>query len=396
MMPGNEARERPAAGSRRRDIHLVSLAAVPWRFALAGRTRKLAEAWAVSGVPATFVQVPSLRTGLERCIAGACRRGPSGAVLRPWPVCPSRWWPHMRASHLRRLIRRRALELRRRLDACVAWDDAVAIVVSPVWAEWLQALPFRRVIYDCIDDPSIHVRGPHLAGMFGAWEGALIARADGAVVTAETLASSIRARRPDVPIAVIRNGVDPEFFCTRAARSARPPDVPPPSRRIVGFVGALYEWIDWDLIDQATRALPDTAFVFVGPEDGRGQARRFAAARNVAFLGRRPYDRIPAYMQAFDVCWVPFRRDPVGLSANPVKIYEYLALGKPVVSTPVADVDSFGACIRVGRTPGEIVAHIRAALEDAHASAEARRSFARANSWRARAEAYADFAASLG
>ncbi|HAK95370.1 MAG TPA: hypothetical protein DCM87_10290 [Planctomycetes bacterium] len=396
MMPRSEARTRPAARSPRRDIRFVSLAAVPWRFALAGRTRALTEAWAASGVPAAFVQVPSLRTGIERLIAGACRRGPGVAVLRPWPVCPSRWWARMRPAHLLRLTRNRARELRRRLDACGAWDGAVAIVVSPVWAEWLAALPFRRVIYDCIDDPSVHVPCPRLAGLFAAWEQALIARADGAVVTAETLASSIRARRPDLPIAVIRNGVDPDFFRAHAARSPRPADMPPPSRRIVGFVGALYEWIDWDLIEYAARALPELEFVFVGPDDGRGQARRFASARNVRFLGRRAHDRVPAYVQAFDVCWVPFRGDRVGLAANPVKIYEYLALGKPVVSTPVADVDSFGAHIRVGLTPAEVVEHIRVALEETQAPAEARRSFARAGSWRARAQAYAEFAAALG
>jgi hypothetical protein len=81
--------------------------------------------------------------------------------------------------------------------------------------------------------------------------------------------------------------------------------------------------------------------------------------------------------------------------ANPVKIYEYLALGKPVVSTPVADTDSFAEHVRVGRDAGEIAGHLRAAVGEADGQGAERVRFARANSWDARAAEYVSFVAAL-
>ena len=153
--------------------------------------------------------------------------------------------------------------------------------------------------------------------------------------------------------------------------------------------------IDWDMIEGVARRLADVSFVFVGPDDGRGEVGRLAALPNVRLLGPRPYDQVPAYVQAFDACWVPFRQDRVGRAANPVKLYEYLAVGKPVVSTPVADVESFEGLVRVGRTPEEFAARLREVLANPETDAAQRIAFAARNSWRERASAYVSFAAAL-
>ncbi|MGQ9862803.1 MAG: hypothetical protein ACUVSD_12445, partial [Thiobacillaceae bacterium] len=94
-------------------------------------------------------------------------------------------------------------------------------------------------------------------------------------------------------------------------------------------------------------------------------------------------------------CWVPFCQDRVGLSANPVKVYEYLALGKPVVSTPVADVEAFEGLVEVGRTPDEVAECLRRAIRHPPGDAEVRSAFATRNSWATRAAAYAAFADEL-
>ncbi len=374
-------------------LHPVWLAAVTWDFALVGRTRMLTEAWRRLGVTTTFVQVPSLRTGLQRALAaGRGRQAPY--VVRPWPVCPARWWPYLGERRLRAMMRARAVGLRRQLDRVLDWDRAVGVVISPVWVPWLEELPFGTVIYDCIDDVSVHAPLPVLRELYAAWEQELICRADGVVVTAGVLARSVRQVRPDVPIAVIRNGVNDAWFRSRAAALPRPADVPA-GKPIVGFLGALYNWIDWALVQRVVRLLDDVRFVFVGPDDGCGEIIRLSALPNVRMLGRRPYDQVPAYMRAFDVCWVPFCQDRVGLSANPVKMYEYLALGKPVVSTPVADVESFEGLVEVGRTPDEVAECLRRALRHPPTDAEARSAFATRNSWATRATAYASFAAGL-
>ena len=372
----------------------VTLAAVTWDFALVGRTRMLTEAWLKLHAAPVFVQVPSLRTAVEKALA-PFRPAPSATVVRPWPIRPIRWWDPHNESGLRRLIRRKAANLRRRLDHIIDFSRSTAIVVSPVWSPWLEELPFAHVVYDCIDEVTVHIPRPDLTPLYQKWEYELIARAAGAVTTAETLSEGLRSRNARLPITVIRNGVDADHFERVARANGRPKDLPVSNRPIIGFVGALYNWIDWRLIADVARALPDYDFVFVGPHDGRGALNLLDGAQNVRFLGPRPYARVPAYMAAFDVAWVPFDQSRVSRAANPVKIYEYLAVGKPVVTTPVADTNLFGTLVRVGRTPEEIVECLRAALAERDVKIDERKEFARANSWNARAAEYLSFITSL-
>jgi len=164
---------------------------------------------------------------------------------------------------------------------------------------------------------------------------------------------------------------------------------------VVGFVGALAHWLDWPLIEQVVAAVPDAHFVFVGPGDNEGRLASLRALPNATVLGWRPYEQVPAYVQAFTACWVPFAQSAVGRSANPVKVYEYLSLGKPVVTTPVADADGFGGVVPVARDADEMVARLQAALAAPLEGADARRAYADRNTWAARAEAYRKFAESL-
>lgn len=391
--------EPTRAPSTIREAHgisnLVWMAAVTWEFALVGRTRMLTEAWLRANQPTTFVQVPSWRTALQR-LSGIFRRADAAPVVRPWPARPCRWWNPAEEDRLRRTMRRRAAELRRQLDRLIDLSDATAIVVSPVWTPWLEELPFRQVVYDCIDDVAVHVPRPKLAPLYERWEQELVQRAAGAVVTARPLLEALRKRRPGLRIELIRNGVDVDRFQTGARSLPRPRDLPAGERPIVGFVGALYDWIDWKLIAAVASALPEYDFVFVGPHDRRSSTGKLAKVANVTFTGPRPYEQVPAYVQAFDICWVPFDRSNVSRAANPVKIYEYLSLGKPVVSTPVADTQSFGGQVVVGRGPDEIVARLRAARgESDDRAAAARVRFAQENSWDIRAAQYVSFVASL-
>lgn len=368
----------------------VSLAAVTWHFPLVGRTRMLNEAWAAAGRNPVFVQIPSYRTALER-LRNAPMHDGAVAIVRPWPTWPARGWLRIGERRLRRAIRSRAAELRRQLDRIVEWERAAALVVSPVWTPWLSELPFGRVVYDCIDDVAVQTPRVELASLYRGWEAELIERADAAVVSAEVLGEGIRGRRGDMPMATIRNGVDVERFERAAAALPRPADLPAGERPIVGFVGALYEWIDWRLIGEVARAMPRADFVFVGPHDGRPDAAALADRPNVTFLGARPYGQVPAYMAAFDVCWVPFDTGAISRAANPVKIYEYLALGKPVVSTPVADTEAFEGLVEVGRDADQVISLLNAALTQATDLARERVEFARRNSWAERGHAYMDF-----
>lgn len=371
---------------------MVSLSAVTWGFPLVGRTRMLTEAWLAAGVPTTFVQAPSYRTAAERLLG---RHDDPGIVVRPWPAWPSMVWMRLSGKRLHDSIRSRARALRRQLDRRIDWSSAVAMVVSPVWAPWLDELPFARVVYDCIDDLGVHVPRPGLDSLYRRWESDLIARANAAAVTARALGQGLLARRPGLPVRVIRNGVDVDSFLRRAALP-RPDDLPR-GRPIVGFVGALYSWMNWGLVERAARALPHADFVLVGPWDAGAPIDRLRRIPNLHLPGQRAYRDVPRYIAAFDACWVPFDASRVSMLANPVKIYEYLALGKPVVTTPVADVESFDGLVGVARDDSDMIRLLALALAEPPAAGAriARERFARDNAWVVRGEEYVQFARSL-
>ncbi len=397
MSNSNFVDTSPPGAGRRDALTLVSLAAVTWGFKLVGRTRMLTEAWRADGQPTVFVQVPSLRTAVERVLR-PLRLVQSAApvpIVRPWPIRPARLWSRLGADGVRRAVRPRARALRQQLARLIDFDRAVALVVSPVWTPWLDELPFATVVYDCIDELAVHVTRPDLAGMYRQWEDELLERADGAAVVAEGLGADLRQRRASLPVRVIRNGVDAGRFRELAGQCPRPVDVPARGRPIVGFIGALYEWIDWELIAATADSCPECDFVFVGPHDGRGDVERLTRRPNVTMLGPRAYEQVPAYVAAFDVCWVPFKQNDVAAAANPVKIYEYLALGRPVVTTPVADVDSFGSLIAVARSAEEMASALRGALMAPTDLAADRVRFAEENTWASRSREYVEFVGSL-
>ncbi len=407
--PDNPLAAATSAGSAPASMQLVSLAAVPWAFQLVGRTRMLTEAWARMGLATTFVEPPhSYRSLLKEWLGGApyasSVASPKSAiqnpkseisVLRPGPPrWPTRFWPRIGEARLRKAMRARARSLRRSLDKRLSFTDVTAIVVTPMWLPWLDELPFKRIIYDCIDDLAVHAPDPALHRIYKQWERELIDRCDGAVATACVLRDAIRQARPDLPIALIRNGVDADRFRASASSALRPADLPDGGRKIIGFVGALFEhedWIDFHLIHRAVRSLPDFDFVFVGPHTGGADIAALRAAPNVRLLGRRPYDQVPAYVASFDACWVPFKSSRIVLAANPVKNYEYLALGKPVVATPFADPESVEGLVRIGESAEEIIELIRAAASTPCSDAAARIEFAHRNSWRQRAADFAEF-----
>ncbi len=394
---GQRASRPRALAPSRLGAELVSLAAVTWDFPLVGRTRMLGEAWEASGRHSTFVQIPSLRTAIQRLglpeRSAAYGEGPRPAVIRPWPSYPASLWTRLPQHHLERSIARSAARLRAQLDPLIDWRRSVAIAVTPAWLPWLTALPFARIIYDCIDNLTVMTPRPSLLPLHREWERRLIERADAVVCSATPLADRIRADHRDVPLRVIRNGVD--VAAMRAGALTQPAPALPRLRSEsprVGFVGALYEWIDWELIRAVAESRPELEFLFIGPMGETGLPAWTRHLANVHFLGPCPYWQVPAYLREFDACWVPFAAGEISRDANPIKIYEYLSLGKPVVSTPVADPQAYGDFVGFATTPADVASALDEALIDSEEAREARLDFARSNDWGERAREYTDFA----
>jgi glycosyltransferase involved in cell wall biosynthesis len=160
---------------------------------------------------------------------------------------------------------------------------------------------------------------------------------------------------------------------------------------VIGYVGAVSEHLDRRLVTAAARLRPDWSWVFVGPCSAPlGELRRLP---NVRFLGPQPHVELARFIRGFDVCIIPYKLSPYTATVVPTKLNEYLAVGKPVVSTDLPAVRDLKrghdfVLISEGR-PECFLDAIEEALRlpvDG-AAVERRRAVAAASDWRARAEA---------
>jgi glycosyltransferase involved in cell wall biosynthesis len=212
-------------------------------------------------------------------------------------------------------------------------------------------------------------------------EDAAIRDADVVFAVAGSVYERLAASRQGV--VRLPNGVDAAHFETPRDEPADIASLPHP--RVV-YVGALEYWFDVDLLERSVRANTEASFVVIGPHGDGRVAALASRLPNLHTLGPRPYEHVPAYLQHCDVGIVPFARDALVDSIHPIKVYEYLAAGLPVVSVRWAELESMQAPVMLAER-GEFVERLEAALaegSDRAGSRHARLAYARANSWDAR------------
>jgi glycosyltransferase involved in cell wall biosynthesis len=255
---------------------------------------------------------------------------------------------------------------------------------TPHSADFAGRLGERLLVYECVDEFSA-AKGLVLPRAIASLERRLLAAADVVIVTAPRLLATKRGLTREIHL--IPNGVDVEHF-GRAARAgaAVPAELARLPRPVIGFIGWIQYWVDFDLIAYAARQRPGWSFVLIGPVEPLARVDRVRGLGNVHFLGRQPYARMPDYVAGFDVCMNPYVMDEVAESVSPLKLYEYLASGKPVVSVDMPEARQFADHLVLTRTPAEFVAGLERALaETGDRQAAARRQAAVAgHSWAAR------------
>jgi glycosyltransferase involved in cell wall biosynthesis len=254
------------------------------------------------------------------------------------------------------------------------------VVVSTVTGiTLLEALKPSLVMYHCSDD---YGRQPTFPSSFLDLERDLVARCGLVVCTSEALRQAKAHMHPHTH--AVANGADVEHFAlTQAPETQVAQDLRDLPRPVVGYIGIVFRWVDQAMIADAATRHPDWSFVFVGPiTTDVGRLRSF---QNVHFLGPRPYDRLPSYLKGFDVATVPFIEHDVTLRASPVKFYEYLSSGVPIVATRLPDFEPFIGLANLVSTPQEFTAALEEAVsEDTPHKCRDRMVEARNHSWDAR------------
>lgn len=284
---------------------------------------------------------------LRRFARGIDRVGPSFVQLTPLVI------PGTRNRLLSRLHQKMLIaQIRRAIRSVPRWNEKPI----QIWA-FAPDVPFlvdqfdeECYIYYCVDDHS------HFEGMdperVAALEDEQTRLADVVVATSKALLDSRRAIRPDTEL--VRHGVDFERFAAAWKKPIKPPsdlaDIPGP---IFGFFGLIHFWVDCKLIAEVARRRPQYSFVLIGDEmTDTSELKRLS---NVYLLGRRPNEELPVYCASFVAGLLPFVRSDLTQTVNPIKMYEYLAAGLPVVSTPMAEAERYRGPITIAETVDEFV-----------------------------------------
>jgi beta-glucosidase/6-phospho-beta-glucosidase/beta-galactosidase/glycosyltransferase involved in cell wall biosynthesis len=275
------------------------------------------------------------------------------AVLR----APHSW---NRNSKLPRLLRQKTHEAIEQVnDETGAFDRPLLWYYSPMDSTWsLGHFENRGVVYDCMDELSQFTGAP--PELLTA-ESRLIGHAD-VVFTGGYNLGEKKAEQHD-NVHTFGCGVEVHHFGEARDRSRPvPADIDFAARPILGYFGVVDERLDYALIDELARRRPDWSVAMVGPVV-KVDPNHLPHAPNLYWLGGRDYQVLPDYCRAFDVCLMPFAMNKATEFINPTKGLEYMATGRPIVSTPVRDVvKQWSDIVHIADTPDAFVSAVERAL----------------------------------
>lgn len=215
----------------------------------------------------------------------------------------------------------------------------------------------------------------------------MLGRADMAFVVTPTLFALKSPYNQNTYL--VPNAVDFDAYADRHLQS--PEDMLDIKSPVIGYSGLIAARLDLDLLHTAAEARPDWAFVFVGTvNDDRcqKQMKKLRELSNVHFLGQKPVQEMPRYVSRFDVCMIPYAIDLRAQHSSPLKLYEYAAASKPIVTTDFAAARDFGGHIRIVTGTDEFLAACEYSLltgPDSPDTVETRE-FAAKNTWQQRIE----------
>lgn len=241
------------------------------------------------------------------------------------------------------------------------FEDAVQWFYSPMSAPvLLGCFGTRGTVYDCMDElANFRFAPPDIAQR----ENFLLARADVVFTGGYQLYESKSRRHPAVHFHGC--GVDlGHFGRARLASTVVPEPLARLPGPVFGYVGVVDERLDYPLIEALATEFPTASVVMVGPLAKVEQAD-LPDLPNIHWLGQQPYEALPALVKGFDVCLMPFALNDATRYINPTKTLEYMAAGKPVVSTAVADVvRHFTPVVAVAQTVDAFLDAVAQAADD--------------------------------
>ncbi|MDR1159951.1 MAG: glycosyltransferase [Syntrophomonadaceae bacterium] len=233
------------------------------------------------------------------------------------------------------------------------------------------------IVFDSVDEP---------CDEFASWRPhyhKAVTMSDIVLATSDPLYQAAKAMNPNTFL--VPNGCDFEFFSqAQRPEGETPSDIAAVKKPIIGYIGAVASWLDLDLLEQLALSHPEYNIVMIGP---MYNVHKVPQPANIHWLGFKDYDLLPSYARVFDVGIIPFKNTRMVSAVNPIKMWEYMAVGMPIVTTAVPETLKHGSLLWYSRTREEFFQNISAALnENSEERKNQRREIARHNSWLSRAQ----------
>lgn len=382
-MPGRDGDREGKRGEMMRDIVLLSTA--DWDNPFWTNKQHMAVHLAAAGYRVLYIDSlglrrPSLQAQDTSRMAKRLRRG-----LRPprkvreniWVLSPLvvPWQGTALVRHFNKIWLTCSLALAR---AYLGMHPDILWTYNPLTLDILEVRVFRHLVYHCVDDIKAQPGMP--AEIIAAAEPRLIAAADIVFCSAPKLAEYCRGFNAHTHF--FPNVADYDHFAQALTdTTVIPEDLARIPRPRIGFIGALSAYkVDFQLLRHLALARPDWSIVLIG-KVGEGDPWTdptvLEGLKNLTMLGPRDYALLPHYLKGIDVALLPNPINPYTAGMFPMKFFEYLAAGKPVVATDLPALQDYRTLAYIGETPDGFVHQIDLALQEGEAARERRLAVAR-------------------
>ena len=292
------------------------------------------------------------------------------------------------SGRLKRVTEKCALLLFKAYIKLLNFKPEAAIFHSTFYAFLTEPLKSANVtiLYDCIDD---------FAAFSDVSDSSEITKAErilalkSSYITAVSKRLCEKLRRINPNCFYVPNGADFIHFNRAVELKGSRTELSWNTHHVIGFIGAIREWVNVDLLCRLANSHSNYSIMIVGPvKQGLEKLRQYP---NIELIGPKPYNVLPKYLACMDVCIIPFKVNRLTLASNPIKIYEYLAAGKPVVSTALPEIcENASGLVYIARDEEDFVRKVEEAVKEAESPNKElvmrRIKFAKENSWEKRIE----------
>ncbi len=260
-------------------------------------------------------------------------------------------------------------------------------IYQPEGGVWLNHFNESLSVYDCVDDYS---QFPVYREKFGEYrikriENHLISRVDIVFATSHKIFKDKQKHNSNTHL--ITNVAEFDHFNSiKKLNYSEPGDLSNiPHPRLL-FIGAISSFkLDFDLLENLAKELPEFSIILLGPKNTgelKTDIKGLESHKNIYFLGKKRYSRLPEYIQHSDILILPYRLNEYIKSCFPIKFFEYLATGKPVITTRISELEKFGSIVQIADSPSDFIRSCRELItSDSSTQTEARIQLASKNTW---------------